>query len=363
MQTEDKRLDYVDMAKGLGMLSVVWGHIMLVGWSNALVYGFHMPLFFFLSGMMFRKDKYNTLKSLLNRRFSTLIRPYLIISFVTWSIWAVYNFVLHNPVDSYIKPLLETFIAQGSGGYLVHNVPLWFVSCLLFVEICYFFVCKNRIVINIAICLLFALIGWAMIQPNDFFDFTQLPWNIEAGFSAIIFYALGNIFSQNVGHQALVDFVNKRCLFSIIAVVLFTVLLFIGANYNGHVSLGSNRLGKNVFLFYAVAMCGTISTITFSILLVKKKKKKYLYKEISFVQWIGCNSFYFMATHVPVKGFVTVIVAKYFKLESYRLVQVNMWYSLISFVISIAVTAFVVYLINRSIVHYKSRKNVIQGAQ
>ena len=361
--SDNSRLDYIDISKGLGMLAVVWGHIMLAGWSNALVYGFDIPLFFFLSGMMFRKEKYNTLKSFLKRRFSTLIKPYLIISFVTWCIWAAYNFVLHNPVDSYIKPLLETFVAQGSGGYLVHNVPLWFVSCLLFVEICYFFVCKNKTVINIAICLLFAVIGWAMVQPNNFFDFTQLPWNIEAGFSVIIFYALGNIFSQNIEHQAFVDFVNKRSLFSIITVVLFTVLLFIGANYNGHVSLGSNRLGKNVFLFYAVAMCGTISTITFSILLAVLKEKKYLHKVVSFVQWIGCNSFYFMAIHVPVKGFVTVLVAKYFKLGSYRLVQVNMWYSLISFVISIAATAFVVYFINRSIARYKSRKNVIQGAQ
>ena len=53
-----KRLDYNDLAKSLGMLTILWGHIRLTGWSNEFVYAWHIPLFFFLSGMVFNKNKY-----------------------------------------------------------------------------------------------------------------------------------------------------------------------------------------------------------------------------------------------------------------------------------------------------------------
>ena len=41
--TETKRYDYLDITKGLGILAVVWAHIMLVGWSHKVIYAFHMP--------------------------------------------------------------------------------------------------------------------------------------------------------------------------------------------------------------------------------------------------------------------------------------------------------------------------------
>ena len=44
---DKKRLDYIDIAKALGMLTIMWGHI-AAGKSVTFVYSFHIPLFFFL---------------------------------------------------------------------------------------------------------------------------------------------------------------------------------------------------------------------------------------------------------------------------------------------------------------------------
>ena len=54
------RLEYLDAAKGLGILLVILGHIyawnpninrkILVTW----IYSFHMPLFFIVSGMLIK---------------------------------------------------------------------------------------------------------------------------------------------------------------------------------------------------------------------------------------------------------------------------------------------------------------------
>lgn len=55
---ERKRNSYIDIAKGLGMLLVIWGHIKQGGLSVDFTYSFHMPFFFFLSGMLFSPEKY-----------------------------------------------------------------------------------------------------------------------------------------------------------------------------------------------------------------------------------------------------------------------------------------------------------------
>lgn len=56
-QTTDnnKRLDYLDVAKGIGILLVILGHCQLgrIGRAHSLIYSFHMPLFFFISGVCF----------------------------------------------------------------------------------------------------------------------------------------------------------------------------------------------------------------------------------------------------------------------------------------------------------------------
>lgn len=158
-----KRLDYIDIAKALGMLTIMWGHI-AVGKSVTFVYAFHIPLFFILSGMVFTQNKYPDFKSFVKRRIQTLIIPYIIYSFITWAIWAMFSYVTHVKVESYWMPLLQTFIAQGSEGYLVHNVPLWFVSCLFVVELVYYWISKLPDVWNVIVCLLLAIMSHVLIN-------------------------------------------------------------------------------------------------------------------------------------------------------------------------------------------------------
>lgn len=48
------RLDWVDVARGLGILAVVVGHVWTRGPVRDAMYSFHMPLFFLLSGLLSR---------------------------------------------------------------------------------------------------------------------------------------------------------------------------------------------------------------------------------------------------------------------------------------------------------------------
>lgn len=205
---QEKRLDYIDIAKGLGMLAIIWGHIMEVGTTNIFVYAFHIPLFFFISGAVFQKDKYKSFKDFAKRRIKTLVIPYFIFSFLTWLLWVAYATLSHSKVESYLMPLVQTFIAQGSFGYLVHNVPLWFVSCLLVIEILYFFIRRaEKDSTVIIICCVLALCSVLMEMLGGFFDYRKLPWSTGAAFAGIIFYGAGNLAMQ----YGLIDAVRRKC--------------------------------------------------------------------------------------------------------------------------------------------------------
>ncbi len=305
LTVEKKRLDYIDIAKALGMLTIMWGHI-AINKSVVFVYAFHIPLFFFLSGMVFVQDKYPDFKSFVKRRIQTLIVPYIIYSFITWAIWAVFSYVTHANVDSYWMPLAETFIAQGSEGYLVHNVPLWFVSCLFVMELSYYWIAKLPDVWNLIVCVLLAVLGYVLVNYFDFFDFTLLPWSIEVAMSALIFYATGHLFIKHIGHQKFENRVNKNRWVSFIVMIAMFVIVYYGALLNGRVSMGHANI-HNPFLFYPIAYLGVFAFIVMSSLIAQSAFNDT--KCMRGVRWFGQNSFIAMVIHNPIKGFVVVSLA------------------------------------------------------
>lgn len=160
--TQKKRLDYIDLAKCFGMLAIIWGHIIHEGWPNQIVYSWHIPLFFFMSGMVFNASKYPTLKSFLSNRVRTLLVPYLVFSVATWLFWVAMRVLQHDSTD-YWYPLMQTFVAQGSAGFLRHNLPLWFVTCLFVVEFLYYLINRLPRWAAVGCCVIAAIIGDRMV--------------------------------------------------------------------------------------------------------------------------------------------------------------------------------------------------------
>lgn len=47
-----KRFDWVDIAKGIAILLMILGHSSLPNMIQNWIYSFHMPFFFFISGVL-----------------------------------------------------------------------------------------------------------------------------------------------------------------------------------------------------------------------------------------------------------------------------------------------------------------------
>lgn len=340
-----KRLDYIDFAKAFGMLLIVWGHIRLGDWSNAFVYAFHIPLFFFLSGMVFSKKRYPDFKSFLLKRVNSLIKPYIVFSVLTWIVWAAFSYVTHANVDSYWMPLAETFIAQGSGGFLLHNVPLWFVTCLFIVEIIYYFLADLKRLWIMTITIVMAAISYWAINNLECFDITLLPWNIEVAMLAIPFYAAGHWIVKAKTHQGIMNMVNSYKITTIVLAAVFTYVVYVGSQYNGSISFGHADLGKNVFVTYGCGLAGTLMCLIGCILLADTKINKAGLKLLEWTKWFGRNSFNAMAIHNPIKGFVCMVAGVALHCGS-AAVSANSYYSFIAFLLTLVVTVIGMVFIN-----------------
>lgn len=343
-----KRLDYIDAAKGIGMMTVMWGHIHLGDISTDFVYAFHMPLFFILSGMVFFPEKYGSFKNFIARKARTLLVPYAIYSVVTWMIWAAYVEGTHQQVDSIWVPLLETVISRGSEGYLVHNVPLWFVTCLFITELTYYWISKLPDWINILIGVILAVSGYCLVTYAKFFDFSALPWSIEVMMMAMIFFAAGHLVVKRIGHVKIMEAVKERKgLFASIALLLFVGVCFV-ALYNGYPSMGHARL-NNPVLFYPGAFFGSAAMIIVCAMLANSLTGNKLWDG---VLWFGSNSFIAMAIHNPIKGFLVAIVAIIMGMTTGEVLH-NVPLGIVIWIITFAITAiFMIF-----IVRFKKRLN------
>ena len=86
-ETTDKKTSVrrteIDVAKGFALFLVVFGHVLDRDsiWAY-WIFMFHMPVFFFLSGMTFRPEKYKSLSDFLKDKWKKRIIPYFIVTFI-----------------------------------------------------------------------------------------------------------------------------------------------------------------------------------------------------------------------------------------------------------------------------------------
>ena len=353
LDKSEQRIDYIDIAKGLGILTIIWGHVFLDGLSNAIVFSFHIPLFFFLSGLVFIRSRYDNFGAFFKKRVKSLLIPYTIFSVLTWLAWAVFSYVTQTPVESYWMPLLQTLIAQGSDGYMVHNVPLWFVLCLFFVEIIYFFLSEMKDWVVILSCIVICVVG-VLSTKATFYDFTTLPWSLDVAMMALPFYATGSLITKCFPHIKQAEIVKNHRLLSLLLFIIGVLVVYFGARYNGYVSMGHANLGRSSWVFFVAAFCGVTAVMISSIMIGQLTSRI-----VSWLKWIGRNSFRMMAVHNPVKGIVIVVLARILHISKINMNSNNL-HCFIIFTVTLLISNSVVSLIEWGLKKTLGRNSLLE---
>jgi len=126
--TEQERVS-IDYAKALGIILVVIGHFNNLASDIFRPYIYHMPLFFFIGGMVFRpKNLYDIVKNTVIKYFTYLVFCYVITGFIALLLNHYFGTLARNPFGSSI---LETIQIIKDNKF--NNNPLfifgWFLLC------------------------------------------------------------------------------------------------------------------------------------------------------------------------------------------------------------------------------------------
>lgn len=138
MSKAEKRIRFIDIARGLGIILVVLGHNHLIYHPPSHIYYiiflFHMPLFFFLSGIVHKNQDDYLLQ--LKKRSKGLLLPYFSTSFLWMLVLIVYSQITGKPfyIGYYIKTTLYS-----TGVNLDWNV-LWYLTSLFCTHIAYLWI-------------------------------------------------------------------------------------------------------------------------------------------------------------------------------------------------------------------------------
>lgn len=107
-----QRVEWVDYAKGIGIFLVVLGHTIrgllnssivdssiTVARIDGWIYAFHMPLFFFLSGLFIERSTLKPLPDFLLKRLKTIVYPYIL-----WSLLqSIFQAIMSSYTNSQIS--------------------------------------------------------------------------------------------------------------------------------------------------------------------------------------------------------------------------------------------------------------------
>ena len=139
---ETKRLNWLDIAKGITILLMVLGHTSIPSVLSNFIWAFHMPLFFIASGWATNWQKTDFV-GFIKRKFRTLLVPFLAYSLIVLLIytlqgWGDFNHWIRNGWVSYALwfiPVLFLASLFAKVIYSIKNRYLLFGCAFMFASI------------------------------------------------------------------------------------------------------------------------------------------------------------------------------------------------------------------------------------
>ena len=134
-----------DIMKGISIIAVIIGHCPIPGPLMKSIFAWHLPLFFFVSGYIFKQTTFETS---VTKNAKALIKPYL----VTCAVYIIYICLIIFLGDSSVSVADSIFnIVYGSA--CNYGIPgtehaigvIWFLLSLFWARLTYNFILKSRI--------------------------------------------------------------------------------------------------------------------------------------------------------------------------------------------------------------------------
>lgn len=270
-----KRVEYIDIAKGIGILLVVAGHVYEPEIIRQLIYAFHMPLFLVISGILLNYTNACN-KSLLQNmksKFKGLIIPYIITEVICMVLFYIHNGCVISDWKWIIIDSVFLYYTRGSA--------TWFLLSLFVAEILYLILKKiihKKEVIFVVCLILFCITFFVR-------DAKHLLLILLRSFVGMFFIMFGDQWKE---------WIEKR---KKMQIIILTVIIFLAsALINPTVSM-NDLVFHNGVLYLIESLAGTVLVIELSkkFSAVSGKSWDVLKNIISFY---GKNSLIVLCSHL-----------------------------------------------------------------
>lgn len=285
---QNLRKTYIDMAKGIGILLVIFGHAMtgenkIVSWQCT----FFMPIFFICSGLCYTKPKS------MCKNAGKILTPYYIGGGVGFSI-EMCMFVAKDGmhITHIVQRLFHLLI-----GTSMWNYPLWFLVAFFVCKCVFDYIMKKSqgkkgygAIQGVAAFVCFA-VGLYLADIRKVYGFFY-PFRADVGITMVVFMLIGFYTKKYCSQTEAMSFM-KQLTFA----CTLLVINLISFHHNALVSVNSSYYGNPL-----VFLVGAVSGSYFIIFLCQIISRISTVERV--LSWFGRNSLTIMCSHAVVLMFI-----------------------------------------------------------
>ena len=275
-QNRTKRIEWIDFCRGVGILLVILGHT--IPPFNKIIYGFHMPLFFMLSGFLMWDKKF-TRKTIFTG-LKRYIFPYFFLCTINLCLNIVFTRADTAKILNYIGGILYS---KGSTDYMPNCSPLWFLTCMFAAGIIFEMIncCPSKLG-QLGMCSACVLVSYGLC----FFEADKLFWNIDTALMAVGFMKIGAML-RLINFP---DFIHNTKVRLLLFVGFIGGIVMIIINPIKYVSFDYNRYGNIIFMIIGAV---TVSLCIFAVcILISEQRKIHFWK--NFIIFYGRHTIFIM---------------------------------------------------------------------
>lgn len=251
------RIAYIDWVKVVGIWLIVFGHVPITNaYVHQWVFSFHVPLFFFISGFLYR---YKDDRDFYWPNFRNLVLVAIMYFFVG-KIGTLPIALQHESFSQFGKNAFQNLLLlNGSIG------PVWFLISLFWMRLAYHLLDKLKIG-HLWVLFISFIIATGVICV----DYSSSVYQIGSFFIGFPFFAIGKTFRE----FGILEKIKTVSLWLSLPLLALSIALCWS---NGMVDINAMKYGNNPVLFYLCAMAG----ILFLFILLSKLKKNNIVEVIS----------------------------------------------------------------------------------
>ncbi|MFW9919122.1 MAG: acyltransferase family protein [Candidatus Thorarchaeota archaeon] len=261
LAADQTRVEWIDAAKGLGILSVILVHSIIpnVNIITTTLSSFTIPLFFIMAGLTYKsqRHRYDLRKFAISRG-----RQFLIPYFCLQIIMIILFYLLPDAVETYLTPNEVVFWFLYGSGPPMQSTHLWFLPVLYFGFL--LFAVVDRLVGDRPRIIRFLLVPcFAVLAAliNQAFYPMLVPWHIGAILVSCAYTLIGNELRKEGGISI---WKTNSKVKDLLIILLAIASLFLLSELNGFTDIAVDNIGLCICIYLGTGTIGTIIVFIFA---------------------------------------------------------------------------------------------------